>query len=192
MRSIRTILAAGLAVLALAAALSVPALAMADTGDASGTVVTTTTPVPSVPTTPVPVPPSKKLVLQFRTEARLRLAAFNADAALLGYRIGRLGTIATRVHKHGANVTQVRAELKTARSFLAQSRQQAIIAAAELRLVPYAADRKVALAKANADFTSARGTLKTARSWKKKAATDLWALVKQYKLTHTVSASDFA
>lgn len=193
MRTARTIFAAGLAVLALAAALSVPALAMADSGDASGTVVATTTPAPSVPTTPVPLPPpSKKVVLQYRTEARLRLAAFNADAALLHYRIGRLGTIATRVHKAGGDVTQVRADLKSARDLLAQAKQQAIIAAADLRLVPYAADRKAALATANAQFTSARGTLQTARSSKKKATSELWTMVKIYKMTSKVSASAFA
>jgi len=193
MRPVRTILAAGLAVLALSAAAFVPALAIADTVDASGTVVATATPPASTPTTPAPVVhPTKKQILKYRAEARIRLAAFNHDAAVLRRRINRLGFIATLVHKAGGDVTHVRFELKSARDDLAQSRQLAIIAAADLRLVPYSADHKAALAKANTEFANARGTLKSARVWKRKAATDLWRLVKKFGQRSKVSAQDFA
>ncbi|MDR3687603.1 MAG: hypothetical protein P4L93_11675 [Coriobacteriia bacterium] len=193
MRKMRTILAAGLAVLALSAAAALPAVAMADTADSTGTVVATTTPPPSVPATfPMIAHPSKKAIVEYRVKARVRLAAFNHDASVLRRRINRLGFIATLVHKAGGDVTHVREELKSARDYLAVSQQQAKIAAAELRLVPYFVNRKAALARANAEFKTARGSLRSARSWKQAAASDLWKLVKQYAQQSKVSAKDFA
>jgi hypothetical protein len=184
MRTVRRFFAAGLATLALAVTAYAPVPALADTADTSGTVVATTTP-------PTAAQPSRRAILKYRAIARVRLAAFNSDAAVLRHRVNRLSWIASLVSKAGGDVSGVRAELKSARDCLAQSRQQAIVAAAHMRLVPYSADRKSALATANAEFKSARGTLKTARSWKKKAAHDLWALVKQLRMTAKFPAKNF-
>lgn len=138
MGKVRTILALSMAVLALSAVAFLPATAMADSSDTSGTVPTTTTPLPATTTTPTPAPkPGRKLIALFRTRAKVRLAAFNADAKLLQRRINRLGVIATRVSAKGGDVTQVRTALAKARADLALAKSQAATAAADLRLVPW-------------------------------------------------------
>ena len=177
MKALKTTVAAFAAILALVAALAVPAFALAD--DA------TPTPPPSTVTTPAPAPhPGKKLIARYRKLANLRLAAFNADANLLRYRITRLQTVATRVAKAGGDVTAIRSQLSTASAELYQARQKAKIAAADLRLVPFASNRTAALAAANAEWKSARAELKLARADKIQAAKALWVLVKQFKVKH--------
>ena len=184
MRRMPTIIATGLATLALVAAASAPMAAMAATAGASGTVTATTTPTPAHPT--------RKAVLKYRAKARVRLAAFNVKADALGHRIYRLGKIASLVATAGGDVTQVRTELATARGYLVQSRAQAKLAAADLRLVPYFEDRVAAKAKANAEFKTARETRYDARDWKRTAAHDLWTIIGQLGITPDFAANDFA
>ena len=191
MRRMPTIIAAGLATLALVAASSAPVVAMAATADGGGTVTATTTAGPSDATTLTPARPTHKAVVKYRTKARVRLAAFNATADALGYRIYRLGKIASLVASAGGDVTQVRQELATARSYLVESRAQAKLAAADLRLVPYFEERAVAKARANAEFKTARETRYSARDWKRTAATDLWTIIDQMGMTSEYPAADF-
>ena len=175
MRTVRSILAASVAALALAAVAYLPAAALADT-DTSGTVVTSATP-PATTATPTP---SAKLIRTYRARASVRLSAFNADARVLERRINRLAVLATRVHNKGGDVTLVRTQLQKARADLALARSQAKTAAADLRLVPWAVDRKAAQANADSEFKSARNTLKTARVDRRTAAKTLRPLIRQY------------
>lgn len=167
--------------MALVAAAYLPAAAFAD--EASGTVVETSTPpaettvTPPATTTPAP---TRKMIAAYRKLAAGRLAVFNADARVLERRINRLAVLATRVHNRGGDVTAVRAQLQKTRADLALARAQAKTAAADLRLVPWAADRKAAQVKANAEFKTARNTLKTARIDRRKAARMLRPLVRKY------------
>jgi hypothetical protein len=124
--------------------------------------------------------------------ARVRLAAFNAAADVLGHRISRLGKIASLVATAGGDVAQVREELATAHSLLAESRAQAKLAAADLRLVPYFEERAAAKAKADAEFKTARATLQVARSWKQTAAKALWTTINQMGLASEYPAIDFS
>ena len=186
MRTVRTILAAGVATLALVAVVALPAAAFAD--EPTGTVITTPTP----PAVPVPTAhPGKRAIATYRTISRLRLRAFNADAAILRFHINRLVAVANRVAAKGGNVMQARVDLQTARADLKLAVAQATKAATDQRLVPYYVDRKAAQARADAEFKTARQTLRNARAEKAKAAVLLRQLVKIYKVKH-VPAADFA
>lgn len=190
MRSIRSILAVGAASAALVAVAWLPAAALADT-DASATVDSTGTPsVESTPSTPATVTPtpSRKMVRTYRRRAAVRLAAFNKDARRLERRINHLSRLATRVHNHGGDVTDVRIQLQKARADLALARGQAKTAAADLRRVPWAVDRKAAIAKANAEFKTARATLRTARADRRQAARLLRPLVREYRVKGLLKA----
>lgn len=185
MRTLRTIVALSVAAVALGAAAYLPATAMADTGT-GGSAATTATVPPSAPTTAT-VKPTRRTIVLFKLRAKLRLRAFDRDAAVLKRRIDRLGAIATRVRAKGGDVSAVRNSLQQARAELALAKAQARTAAADLRLVPWAADRKAAWAAANAEFATARDTLKTARSDRKTAAAALRILVKQYHVKNVLA-----
>lgn len=178
---------AGMAIAAaLLVVLLIPTVAMADSVAASSVPTATTT-----TSTPAPVHPSWRLVRKFRILARARMAVFNANARVLGRRLNRLAAITSLAEKAGGDVTNVRGEIRTARDDLAQARGLAAIAFGKLRLVPFSAHRKAALANANAAWKAAHAELRAARVAKQTAAHDLWALVKKLNMTSKVSVSAF-
>jgi hypothetical protein len=184
-------------VAALLAALAVPAAALAEGAtETSGSVPVTVTPAPETPpATATPAPrakPGRKLINKFRAMALTRQRSFNADVRLVTRRLNRLGTIATLAHNSGGDVTAVRAEIAAARVHLTEAKRLEIVAFNKMRLVPWAANRNAALVEANAAWKTARAELRAGRLDKQAAAHDLWAMVKQLRLTKKVSVKDFS
>jgi hypothetical protein len=186
--------ATAVAAVALASVAFAPALAMAETADATATPDTTATPststTPSVPATAVPKP-SKKLILTYRVRAAKRTAAFSASATYLRWRVTKLQLVATVAKRAGGDVAHIRSELTSASAGIKEARRLAKIAATDMRRVPWAANRNAALAKANLEWKLAWSTLETARIHKRIASKELWALVKNLGISKRVDARAF-
>jgi hypothetical protein len=67
----------------------------------------------------------------------------------------------------------------------------ATAAAAQLKAVPFSPTRRKAFFAANRTFTAASWQLKLAREDKRRAAADLWPLVKKYHLAWRFRWAEF-
>lgn len=181
MKAMKTTMGIATVAVALVAALAVPAAALAETAPV----------VPGSTTSSPTVRPKKAQIRKYRALSRARYNRFKADIKVINRRLNRLSAIASRVESRGADVTQVRDEIAQARVHVAAAKTLASDAAAKLKAVPYAADRRAALAEANAAFRAASAELKAARADKKAAAAHLWVLVKQVRLARSYSSAEF-
>jgi hypothetical protein len=163
---------------ALVASVGTPAIAVAAPSAAPRSVATTPT-------------PSKRLVHQYSVLARARYNRFKANARVITLRLNRYSAIASRVESRGADVTAVRAHIADARAHVASGTLLASAAAAKLKSVPYVKNRRATYYSAGRGFTAAAWQLSLARADRKRAAADLWPLVKKAHLTGTYRWAEF-
>jgi hypothetical protein len=141
-----------------------------------------------VATTPTP---SKRVVRSYAQQSRARFNRFKVSARVITYKLNRYDRITSRVASAGADVTAVRAHIAAARAHVTSATVIATDAAAKFKAIPYAQNRKAAFFTANRSFTAAAWQLKLARADRKRAAADLWPLVKKNHLTSKFHWSEF-
>jgi hypothetical protein len=178
MRAFKTTIGIATVACALVASLGAPALAVASPPAHARSVATTPT-------------PSKRVVQQYRAQSRSRLYRFKVNARVITQKLNRYDRITSRVASAGADVTAVRAHIADARAHVASATVFANEGAVLLKAVPYAKNRKAAFFAANRRFTAASWQLKMAREDRKRAARDLWPLVKQYRLASKFHWAEF-
>jgi hypothetical protein len=177
MKAMRITMGAATVAVALVAALGAPALAVAGPTHSR-----------SVSTTPTP---GKRVVQQYKVQSRARLNKFKNNARVITRKLNRYSVIASRVESAGADVTSARGHIADARAHVASATILANAAAVELKAVPYSTNRKAAYFAAGRGFTAASWQLSLARADRKRAAADLWPLVKTYHLAWKFHRAEF-
>ncbi len=177
MKAMRTALGVATVAVALVAALGAPALAVATPAHTR-----------SVATSPTP---GWRVVRQYSVQSRARLQKFKANARVITQKLNRYDRITSRVESAGADVTAVRGHIADSRAHVASATLFATEAAAMLKAVPFATNRKAAFFAANRRFTAASWQLKLARDDRNRAAKDLWPLVKKYHLAWKFHRAEF-
>ena len=179
MRALKTTMGIAAVACALVASMVVPAMAVAAPSPKAAR---------SVATTPTP---SKRTIHKYNVLSRARYNRFKISARVITRKLDRLSAIASRVESAGADVTEVRGHIADSRAHVESATVFATAAAAKLKAVPYAKNRARALAEANRGFRAAHRQLEHARVDRRKAAKDLWAIIKKLKMTKTVSAATY-
>lgn len=135
--------------------------------------------------------PSKRVVHQYSVQSRARLNTFKHNARVITRKLNRYSFIASKVESAGADVTAVRVHIADARAHVASATVLANAGAALLKSVPYSPNRRSAFMAANRKFAAASWQLKLARTDRRRAAADLWPLVKKYHLAWRFRWAEF-
>ena len=135
--------------------------------------------------------PSKRVVRQYRVQARNRLQTVRINARVITQKLNRYSFIASKVESAGADVTAVRGHIADSRAHVTSATVLATAGAALLKSVPYSPNRRRVFMAANRKFAAASWQLKLARADKRRAAADLWPLVKKYHLAWKFRWAEF-